>query len=329
MQFAKKIVMISICVVFLITLGAGGAMAAKYKFKLGHVTQPTHPFHPASTLFADAVKAKTNGQVEITVYPSRQLGDDKALMEGVQLGTIDMGMISTAIFDLTTPILNALQLPFLIKDYDMAEKVYGSPALFELIGGLEKIGVKGLGVYEGGFRHFINNKKPIETVKDFKGLKTRVVPAKLHMAIWKALGANPTPMAYGEVYTSLQTGVLDAAEMNLTSIYSEKFYEVAKYVTLTGHYMWPGLLAINKRLFDSLPKDIQQAMIEAAREILPKQIEVTKELEKNAVEQIKKKNIPINEIADKESMVKAVQPVYDEYMKKDRLSQNLWKRFDK
>ena len=317
MKTVKRSWILSVVMVLAFVSSVCPALGANYNFKLGHVTQTSHPFHPAATLFADAVKSKTGGQVEITVYPARQLGDDKALMEGVQLGTIEMAVISTAIFDLITPILNALQLPWLIEDYSKAEKVYGSPALQNLMAGLAKFNIKGLGVYEGGFRHFINTKGPINTIEDFKGLKTRVVPAALHLAIWKALGASPTPMAYGEVYTSLQTGVLDSAEMNLTSIYSEKYYEVAKYVSLTGQYMWPGILVINKKLFDSLPKDIQAKMEEAAKEILSKQIAETKAMDDRAVEFLKKQNIPINNVKNLQPMIKAVEPVFKEYEGKD------------
>lgn len=291
------------------------AWGAETTIDLGHVTQQSHPFHTGAVMFEEAVEDRSD--IDIEIYPARQLGDDKELLEGVRLGTVDAAIISSAIFGGTTPLMDALQLPFLIPSYDALADAFASPEGKALLDGLDEIGLKGLGYYEGGYRHFLTGKRLVRTLDDFQGQKTRVVPARLHLDIWEAIGVSPTPVAYGEIYTSLQTGVLDATEINVTSVYAEKLYEVADKMTLTGQYFWPGVLVINPRVFGNLDEAQQQALVEAAKETMRPQVEAAAEQDAEALEKIREQGVTVVELDNRDAMIEAVQPVYETYEAKD------------
>lgn len=291
------------------------AWGAGTTIDLGHVTQQSHPFHTGAVMFEEAVEDRSD--IDIEIYPARQLGDDKELLEGVRLGTVDAAIISSAIFGGTTPLMDALQLPFLIPSYDALADAFASPEGQALLAGLDEIGLQGLGYYEGGYRHFLTGKQLVRTLDDFQGQKTRVVPARLHLDIWEAIGVSPTPVAYGEIYTSLQTGVLDATEINVTSVHAEKLYEVADRMTLTGQYFWPGVLVINPRVFQNLDEAQQQALVEAAKETMRPQVEAAAEQDAEALEKIREQGVTVVELDNRDAMIEAVQPVYETYEAKD------------
>lgn len=287
--------------------------------KLGHVTQTTHPFHMGAEMFRDAVSSKTSGQVKIDIYPARQLGDDRQLLEGVRLGTIDAALISSSTFSLFTPIMDGLQLPWLIPSYDKLAEAFASPPAQEMLARLDGLGMKGLGYYEGGQRHMLNSKKPGDTVADWQGLKIRVVPNPLHIAIFKAVGASPTPMPYGEVYTALETGVLDGSEINVSSVFAEKFYEKAGNLSMSGHFFFPGVLVVNKMRFARLSADQQKALVAAASETIKPQVKATEAQEKDYLAKLKPLGLKVTPFKDREAALRKVKPVSDEYEAKDPL----------
>jgi len=294
-----------------------GAQASEVTINVGHVTQTSHPFHTGAVMFKEAVEKATDGRVEIKLFPARQLGDDKQLLEGTRLGTIDAAVISSAIFGGSTPLMDALQLPFLITDYKMLAQAFQTKQAQALLDGLDAIGLKGLAFYEGGQRHFLSNARLVEKLDDFKGQKTRVVPAKLHLDIWKAIGASPTPVAYGEIYTSLQTGVLDATEINVTSIAAEKLYEVAKNLTLTGHYFFPGVLVINPKKLATLSEKDQAAIIKAAHDTMGPQVAAAEQQDEDARAVIQEKGVKIAKFQDLKAMRAALASIYTTYEAKD------------
>ncbi|KAB7623679.1 TRAP transporter substrate-binding protein [Alkalilimnicola sp. S0819] len=301
---------------------AGGIVhtaAAQTTIKLGHVTQTSHPFHTGAALFKEAVEQKTDGELKVQIFPARQLGDDKQLLEGVRLGTVDAAVISSAVFSGFTPVMDALQLPFLIESYDELADAFTSPVAQQMLDSLDGIGLKGLGYYEGGLRNLLVAKKKVTTLEGMKGLKARVVPAKLHLDIWNAVDASPTPMAYGEIYTSLQTGVLDGAEINTTSVYSEKLYEVADHLTRTKHYFWPAVVVVNPRFYNRLSDAQQQALVDAARETVREQVARAEEQEVEAEAALKAEGFQIHELEDRAEVLDAVAPVIAEYSEKHPL----------
>lgn len=300
-------------------LSLGSAtQAQEVTLRLGHATFESHPYHDAAVRFRDAMAEKTNGEVDVQIFPARQLGDVKELMEGVQFGTVDMTVNSSSAMSDLAPALDALQLPWLIDSYEHFAKLAVTPEAEALTQDLANHGVVSLGIYDGGRRHFLTVPHMVRTIEDMRGLKTRVAPVRLHLDIWQAVGVNPTPMAYGEVYTGLETGTLDAVETNITSVNSEKYFEVAKNMTLTGHYFWPALLLINKAKFDSLSPEHQEAMREAAGEVVQPQVMAIAELDKKLIEDLGKEGFEFTEASPEllSAMRAAVEPVYETYTEK-------------
>lgn len=297
------------------------ATAQSVELRLGHAVFESHPNHDTAVRFKEAVERISSGDIKINIYPSRQLGDVKELMEGVELGTVDMTVNTTSALATMIPVLNAFQLPGVIPDYDGFAELAVAPSTRAILDLVENHGVIALGLYEGGQRHVLSVKAPVESLDGLKGLKTRVPPVPLFIDIWNAAGVNPTPMAYGEVYSSLETGALDAVEINLSSIDSEKFYEVAKGVTLTGHYFWPSPLVINKGVFDSLTPEQQKAIRDAANEIVKPQVQAVADQDVQIRADIEKRGIPVIEPSEefKAQLNAAFAPVVEKYVASDPL----------
>ena len=210
----------------------------------------THPQDYPTTRgdyeFARLVKERSGGRIVIEVYPGSQLGQEKAVIEQVQFGAIDLTRVSISPVAAFVPRLNAFQMPYLYRDETHMWKVLKGDIGKELLASLEPFGFIGLGWFESGARNFYNSKRPIRTPADLKGLKIRVQESELMMGLVSAFGAVPTPMAFGEVYSALQTGVVDGAENNWPSYFSTSHYEVAKYITLDEHTRVPEIIIGSK-----------------------------------------------------------------------------------
>lgn len=297
--------------------------AQEITLKFGHAAASTHLFQDGLVMFADKVAAKTGGKVKIEVFGDRQLGDDKQLLEGVQLGTIDGALVSVPTIPLTldAPAFDALQLPFLVPSYDRMAEVLSSDVGQQLLDTLSPLGIKGLGYIEAGQRHFLSRTKPVQSVADFKGLKTRIVPTPLHKAIWEAAGTSPIGMAFGEVFSALETGTIDAVEINLSSAYAESYYEAAKNLTLTGHYFWPGVLMMGGATFDGLPPEVQQAIVEAGHEVIAEQYALARDQEAEIAKKLEEKGVTISTLSDLPAMQALEQPVMDAWIARDPLIQ--------
>jgi len=295
--------------------------AQETTLKFGHAAASTHLFQSGTELFAQKVADKTGGKVKIEVYGDRQLGDDGELLQGIQLGTIDGALVSAPVLPLKmdAPAFDALQLPFMVQTYEQMAKALASPAGQKLLDSLDAQGIKGLGYIEAGQRHFLSQPKQVETAEDFANLKTRIVPTPLHKATWTAVGVSPVGLAYGEVYSALETKTIDAVEMNLSSIKAESLYQSAKHVTLTGHYFWPGVLMIGKAKFESLPEDVQTAMIEAGHEVIAEQYKMAADDEAEVRKFLEENGVEIVELSELGKMQEKTQPVLDEWIGKDPL----------
>lgn len=277
----------------LAALMSSAVYADPVTLRLGHPVFEQHPIHDTAVRFKEAVERISNGDVKVDIYPARQLGDVKELMEGVQFGTVDMTVNSTSAYSTLEPAIDAFQLPGLINSYEDFAKVVKTPEARAIMDTLGNHMMVALGVYDGGQRHFLTVGAPVESLEAMKGLKTRVAPNGMFLDAWNAVGVNPTPMAYGEVYSALETGTLDAVEINLTSIESEKYYEIAKGVTLTGQYFWPGFLMINQAKFQSLSQEQQDAIRQAADEIVEPQVLAVKDLDEKVKAHLAELNIPV------------------------------------
>ena len=311
---------ISSCALALALTWAGPAAAQDTTLKFGHAAASSHLFQTGLEMFAEKVAEKTGGKVKIEVYGDRQLGDDKQLLEGLQLATIDGALVSAPLLPLVigAGAFDAVQLPFLVGSYDeMASLLAGEPGQ-ALLDSLDAKNIKGLGYIEAGQRHFLARDKAVKTVDDFAGLKTRIVPTPLFKATWEAVGTNPVGLAYGEVYSALETGTIDAVEINLSSIQSESLYQAGKNVTLTGHYFWPGVLMMGSG-FASLPEDVQQAMVEAGHEVIAEQYAMAAEQEGETKTFLSENGVTVSELSDLDAMREKMAPVLTEWSTRDPL----------
>lgn len=300
---------------------AGTANAAEITFKVAHGASDKHPFHKLVEMYKEAVEKKTNGRVEVQLFPNRQLGDDIDVLKAARAGTVDSALPSSVLFPwiVKAQALDALQLPFLISSYDNMEKMFESEPAQKMLASLDKVGLKGLSFAEGGLRHFLSTKGPVTKLEDFKGLKTRIVPAALHKAMWEAVGSNPTPVKYGEIYTALKTNLIDAVEINISSVESENLWESAKHLSKTGHYFWPAVLVHNKAKFDKLPKDVQAAMVAAGKEIIAPQVAYARDDEAKTEERLKAKGVQFYEFKDLAKMRSVMKPIVDKWTASDPL----------
>ena len=267
---------------------------------------------------AKEINTKSGGRIEVQVYPANQLGNERDLAEGLRMGTIDMAYISQAVMENFEPKLGLFSLPFLFKNQEHAEKVVNGPigqSLYDNI--LKEKGIRVFGSWRQNFR-FVFSNKSIATASDFKGLKIRVPESPTYVNTFKALGANPTPLPWGEVYTSMQTHVVDAFEVQSTSVGTEKLYEVSKYVAKTHHIMASSLVMINEKKWQALSPDLQKIVSEAAANGQKTNFQKQAASEEQDLKLFAEKNMVINEFspAERQKMVDAVQSVWKEIPEK-------------
>jgi len=315
----RKLFML-VALVAAVGFAAPASAAEKIVLRLAHGASPLHPFNELVEMFKRSVESKTD-TVEIRIFGARQLGGDKQVLEGSIAGTIDCSEASSVLYPLVVKkaAFDALQLPYLVNSYDNLGKMLSSETAMKMLASLDDVGLKGLSIGEAGQRHFLNRNGAVQTLAGFKGLKTRIVPVPLHKAMWEAVGANPVGIAYGEVYTSMQTNVIDAVEFNISSIESENLFEVAKDVSLTGHYFWPGVIACNKAKFDSLPAEAQKAMIDSGRQIIEPHVAYVKRHEKDAIARLEAKGVKIYPFDDLAQMQALMAPIVETWTAKDPL----------
>ncbi len=245
-----------------VSLALSSSVMAATVLKLGHIAESTNPYGQGADKFAELVKQKSNGDIEIKVFPSSSLGTQKELIEGLIYGTVDMTLTGTAELGTFQPQMAIFDMPFLFKDRAHAFKALDTVGM-ELGKPLEAKGIKLLGYMENGIRHMTNNAHPIKSPADMKGLKIRVMNNKVYVEMMKALGASPTPMALAELYSGMQAGVVDGQENPSAHIYTKRFYEVQKYASLTGHAYAAEPVLISMSTWKKL-KPEQQAIIQSA-----------------------------------------------------------------
>jgi tripartite ATP-independent transporter DctP family solute receptor len=288
--------------------------------KGGSAGAPTLPPNVATHALIESVTADSKGRIKLEFYESRQLGDDAEMLEQTMNGTVQFALFSTSMLAKYTPLLDSLQVPFLLNTYEKEFAAARLPEFKAITTEIEKAyNIKILGLYENGIRHFASNKKPINTPADLKGQKLRVVPSNIILSTITAVGGNPTPMAYGEVYTALQNGVIDGTEINWTSIYSEKFYEQLKYVSEIGLFPFPSVFAVNMTFWKTLSPEDQKILETAADKAMDVNLKLMKEIEARGVETATKAGVKVNKIENLEPFIKATEHIYTEYANKHPL----------
>ncbi|WP_324764559.1 TRAP transporter substrate-binding protein (plasmid) [Sinorhizobium meliloti] len=269
--------------------------AAETVIKAGHGTTTGHPTHFALVRFAELVSEKTNGDVKVEVYPDRQLGEEREMVEGLQFGSVDMAVVSTGPLLAFAPEIGIVDLPFLFRDSPHVYATLDGDVGKDLLGKFDTRGIHGLAWWENGWRH-LTAKKEISKPEDLTGLKLRTMQNPVHMAAFEKLGASPVPMVWGEVFTSLGQGVIDAQENPITVIYVNSLWEVQSHLMLTGHVYGPHVALFSKMKWDSLTPEQQAAVSEAAAEATGFQREKAAELEKDYLAKLKEKGMTVVEI---------------------------------
>ncbi|MFD0958169.1 TRAP transporter substrate-binding protein [Paenibacillus chungangensis] len=284
------------------------------KLKLGHITSESDAWHKGALKFAELVKEKTDGSVEVEVFPSSTLGNDRDLIEGMQLGSVDFALVAGVLSNFYEPY-SILELPYLFRDVDHLKNVlYGDVGEQLKQDLLANAQVRGLDFWLRGPRELTANRK-IEKVEDLKGLKVRVPEIPASIAAWKAMGASPTPMAFGEVYSSLQTGVIDGQENPLALISSNKFNEVQQYLMMTNHVYGYVQLTMSDITYGKLTKEQQTAIEEAAKEATVFENELVAQQEEELLTQLKENGMEVVELDTAPFMEKA-QTVHAEFAEK-------------
>ncbi len=276
-----------------------------------------YPTVEAVKFMAEKVKERTEGRICIEVFPSSQLGEEKDTIEQTQFGVIDMVRASFGSFNDIVPEAQLLSLPYLFRSEDHMHNVMDGPIGDELAEAFAEHDLIALAYYDGGSRSFYNSQKPITSVEDLKGMKFRVMQSDVFVDMMAALGANATPMPYGEVYSSIQTGVIDGAENNWPSYDSSGHFEVAKYYTLDQHLMVPELVAVSKTKWEALSPEDQEIMRAAAKESVPVMRDLWAAQEKASEEKAVAAGAEIVRDIDKTPFIEAMVPVYEKYVTSD------------
>ena len=286
---------------------------AQMELKLGHVGGPGSLFELSANEFARRANEKLGNKAKVVVFGSSQLGGDSELMQKLRLGTVEFA-IPSSVMSSAVDAFGMFEMPYLVKSRAHMMKIEKDvfwPSLAPLA---EAKGYKLLAVWENGFRNISTNTKPIVKPEDLAGMKLRVPQGKWRVKMFQAYGANPSPMALSEVFVALQTGVMDGQENPLTQIYSSKFQEVQKFLSMTGHVYTPAFLATGKNKFASLPADVQAILTQAAQDTQAYVYQQAAKLDDDLLAKIKAAGVKVNE-ADKDAFIAASKGVYEEFAK--------------
>ena len=282
----------------------------KAQLKLASLTPASHTYNQGAAKFAELVKERSNGRIQVTVYPDGQLGKgERELLEAVQQGTIDVYVGSTGPIGGFNPAIGILDIPFLFSDYGHVDKVLDGPVGQQLLDDLEKAQFKALAFWENGFRNLTNSRRAVRVPADAKGLKIRTMENKVHMAAWQAVGANPVPMAWGEVYMALQQKTIDGQENPVAVIHSAKIYEVQKYLSLTQHVYSPAVLIVSLKKWQTMPQQDQEMLLRTAREVAQVQRKLGRDMEEKQIAELSDKGMNVEKNIDKAAWRRAMQPV--------------------
>lgn len=288
----------------------------EFVFKLGHTQGGDHPYQKGAEKLKQLVEEKSNGRLKINIFPNAQLGNQREMVEGLQLGTLQLHIGTLTAVSNFAPKFNVVTLPFLFRDSEHALKVMNGEVGKELAAELEPKGISIISYWENGWRYMTNNVRPIKSAADVKGLKIRVQDSPTYVSFIKALGATPTPIPFNELYTALEQKVVDGQEQPLAQMATNKFNEVQKYLTLTGHTYEPSALFVSKQGYAKLPPDLQKVLTEASNEAGEYQRKLVQEGEAKYLKQLKDGGMIVEDKPDMDSFRTAVAPVYKEFESK-------------
>lgn len=280
--------------------------------KLAHGLDVGHSVHMAMVRMGEDLEQISGGKMQLEIYPSQQLGSERECIELLQIGSLDMTKVSVGVMENFAPRMRVFSLPYLFRDRQHSFDVLDGPIGQDLLNEGTKYWLKGLGYYDAGSRSFYTKDKPINSPADLHGLKIRVLESVTAMDMVSSLGGSATPISWGELYTSLQQGVVDGAENNPPSFYLSRHYEVCKYYSLDEHTVLPDMILVGTHLWDRLSKQEQEWLQTAMDSSVVYQRKLWAESEKEALEAVEKAGVTIVR-PDKTAFENAVQPLYSKY----------------
>jgi len=284
--------------------------------RIGLAVAATHIQNTGSKAFKAFIEEKTNGAIKVEIFTGAQLGDNKAMLDSVKFGAVDGIFPSPADLGNIDKNFNIMNFPFLFSSQETANRVMDGPWGKKMLALLDKHNYKGLAIVDSGFRHTTNSKRAIKSLDDFKGLKIRMQPNPLHLDIFRALGANPAPLSFSELFSALQQGVMDGQENPLNNIYASKLHEVQKYITLDGHIYDTNIFLVGKTFYDGLTPKQQALFNEGATVVVNTMRQALKESDAAALIGMKSAGLEITEVSPefRAQLVKATKPVVDKYL---------------
>jgi len=303
---------------------AGDSKEDSVTLTVAHVLNETHPYHLAWMEVAKRVEERTDGAMHIDVFANGVLGNERDVIEGMQLGIVDISCMSTGALASFSPSFMALDLPFLFDSRENVYKVLDSEIGREMLDDLSDNMMVGIAFWENGFRDISNSKRDVVVPEDLKGLKLRTLENELQMDTFTTLGANAIPMAWGEVYTALQQGTIDGQENPLATIYLNKIHEVTTYISLTEHFYAAAPVVMSKKIYDKLDPEYREILVAAIEEVTDYEREISAQSDVDYLKSLKEDGVKIVEDIDKKLWREACQPVYDEY--KEQIGEELLQR---
>ncbi len=307
---------------------SGGSMSSGKKvIKLGSVNNEQHTLFKGYEKFKELIEERTEGNITVEIYPNGQLGDDRTMIEGLQFGTLEAVGVSTSMLANWAPPMLAYDLPFVFPNADTAYSVLDGPYGEKVGKLLEEEDLVFLAYFENGFRQLTNSTRKIESVKDIDGLKIRVMQTPVHIETWSTLGASPTPMAYTELFTAMQQGVIDGQENPFGNTAMDRFYEVQEYMTVTNHVYNPMGLVISKKIFDGFSEEEKKIVLDSAKEAGDYQRQLNQKEDQNYKKMISDGGTKITELTPEAhaEFEEAVKSVYDEFV--DEIGQDYLDEF--
>ncbi|SFP31437.1 TRAP transporter substrate-binding protein [Tranquillimonas alkanivorans] len=307
-----------------VTFAAGTALAAPEDFaemepvtlRLAHVVNEQDGFHVAAEKFKELVEERTGGKVNIEIHPSATLGDERTLLEGMQIGSIDMGVITNGPVSNFLEDMAVFELPFLFPSREAAYKALDGEVGQELLDRLQEVNLKGLAYAERGFRNLTNSVKPVESPADLEGMRIRVMENPVYIDTFRALGANAIPMAWTEALTAMQQSTIDGQENPVGVVHSFKLDETQDYMTMTRHTYAPAIFVAGMPAWSKLPEAAHDVLVEAAREAASHERAFNEEMEAEQLEELRARGMEIDTDPDLAAFKAQVAPVYEEYGQK-------------
>ncbi|MBQ3277383.1 MAG: DctP family TRAP transporter solute-binding subunit, partial [Oscillospiraceae bacterium] len=293
---------------------APAAAAPEYviRFATNSTAALDNPQNVGTFKFEELVEERSGGRIDVECHINAALGGARDIVEGVQLGTIEMGDVENGPMDSFVPAAAVWNLPYLFTSLEQVHKIQASDIGKNIQAGFEAIGIKHLSFNDGGFRYFTNSKHPITCADDFKGLKIRVMESPIYIGMVEALGGSAVPMAFAELYTGLQQGTVDGQENPLDLIYAQNYFEVQKYLSLSEHLYYPRQHIINLDFFNSLPEDLQEVIVSSSIDACAYQNEYFVEYTANMLDALKEKGMEVSEF-DKEGAIQATKVIWPDY----------------